>query len=278
MGERYIVGFDDSRPSRRALDWALDRAARDHGSVVLAHVRTVPDGPPSDPDLEAAVTRARTRRRDVGVSLLRIDGDDVVAALLGVAEDEDLLVVGTHKTGHLHGRALGTRALALAAGARCSVVVVPDTDLRFRRGVVAGVGGGAGAAHVCETAAREAEHREEELVLVRALEPDGSGDDGTPLGTTGGRVQDAHPLLEVSARTASRPAAPMLLDVALGHALLVIGARHPAQAPAGYVGAVLHDVLINLTAPVLVTRHRDLVATAAASGAATRPDPIEENA
>jgi len=260
MTERYIVGYDGSGPSRRALAWAIDRAARALGSVLIVHVRRGPGrvtdaiGTSEGADDMVARTAAEAQRRhpDVPISWEVLEGD-TVSCLLSVADESDVLVLGTHKTGHLHGRSFGTTGLSLAVGAVCSVVVVPDVDLRFRRGIVAGVGTDPSAATVCETAAMEAERRGDELVLVHAV--DGQ-EEPVPLGTAGGRLQDEHPLVPVSCRTTRRAIAPTLLDAALGHALLVIGAPHPSEVRVGHGSAVLHDVLINLTAPVLVARSR----------------------
>ena len=38
MSGKFVVGFDGSDVSRRALDFAIDRAAAQGGSVVIAHV------------------------------------------------------------------------------------------------------------------------------------------------------------------------------------------------------------------------------------------------
>ncbi|WFR67471.1 hypothetical protein P9139_02650 [Curtobacterium flaccumfaciens] len=105
-----------------------------------------------------------------------LDGE-VVPALLDLVAPEDVLVIGTHKTGHLYGRSLGTTGLALATAAPCTVVVVPDMDLRFRRGVVAGIDTRPDAVVVSEAAAAEAERRGDELVLIRAGGPDREGTD-----------------------------------------------------------------------------------------------------
>ncbi|MBA8990929.1 nucleotide-binding universal stress UspA family protein [Curtobacterium pusillum] len=259
MTQRYIVGYDDSGPSRRALEWALRRASANGGHVLLAHVRPgvapgpgVTDDAPDDRTTSAGAG-ARSRHPDLAIGSVTLDGD-VVTALLGIVDPTDVLVVGTHKTGHLHGRALGTTGLSLAAGATCAVVVVPDTDLRFRRGVVAGVAPGAHVAAVCAAAAAEADVRGDELVLLRAGESGGRQDGSDVLVDAARRLQEANPALRVSCRSTSREVAPALLDAALGHALLVIGAAHPRRLSAGHLSTVLHDVLINLTAPVLVTR------------------------
>jgi nucleotide-binding universal stress UspA family protein len=38
MSGVFLVGYDDSSPARRALDFALDRAKKQGGSIVVAHV------------------------------------------------------------------------------------------------------------------------------------------------------------------------------------------------------------------------------------------------
>ena len=52
------------------------------------------------------------------------------------------MVVGTHKIGFLHGRVLGSRSVQITSTVPCSVAVIPEVDLRFRRGVVGGRGPG----------------------------------------------------------------------------------------------------------------------------------------
>lgn len=38
MPGKYVVGYDDSSPARRAMDFALEKAKQTGGSVVVAHV------------------------------------------------------------------------------------------------------------------------------------------------------------------------------------------------------------------------------------------------
>ena len=124
---RYVVGIDGSGPSDAALRWAVNRAAVQPGSIVLVHVvddewgaagsdyareamaagqqvlqraadqaavLSLPTGTPT-------IVRTATR-----ISTTIVHGSPVweLAAACGPA---DLLVIGTHKTGFLHGRVLG---------------------------------------------------------------------------------------------------------------------------------------------------------------------------
>ncbi|MFZ5964408.1 universal stress protein [Thalassococcus sp. BH17M4-6] len=38
MSGKFVVGFDDSSPARRALDFALDKAKKTGGTIIVAHV------------------------------------------------------------------------------------------------------------------------------------------------------------------------------------------------------------------------------------------------
>lgn len=249
MSQRHVVGVDGSAPSRSALSWALGRAAGTDGLIVLAHVRSGGRGDLTDEDMAHLLDSARRAHPSVAVGSAVLCGE-VVPALLAFLDEDDVLVIGTHKTGHLHGRAFGSTSVAIATCVTCSVVVVPELDLRFRRGIVAHVQGADDA--VEELAADEAERRADELVLVQAAV---SGEqDGSPVLSAAQRVQERHPLLSVSCRTTARAAAPALLDAALGNALLVIGMGRPPRADGRAFDPLLHDVLMNLTSPVLVAR------------------------
>jgi nucleotide-binding universal stress UspA family protein len=176
-------------------------------------------------------------------------------------------VVGTHKTGFLRGRVLGSRSVEVALLARSDVVVVPDTDLRLRSGVVAGIAEGPEMASIVEVAARGAQARGEELLLLH-----GSAELGYERGQTlvAAAREIAHavaPEIVVTSRVSNRSIAESLLDAGRGRALLVVGAgaRDPVRSP---IGPLLHDILLNLTAPTRVVHARQ----------ATAPTPTKPSA
>src|SRR5665647_3800082 len=76
-----------------------------------------------------------------------------IAGLVGA---DDMIVVGTHKTGYLHGRSLGTKSIVVASIAPCTVVVVPEETSSTRRGVVIGVAPGEYWHDAVRVGAREA--------------------------------------------------------------------------------------------------------------------------
>ena len=278
MTMRYIVGFDGSGPSEVALAWVLLRIRRELAPIVLVHVTEGDDGSMGKEyeDLAGRHGAALLSRRidalrrthpELTVEGLSLDGS-VAWELADSARPGDLLVVGTHKTGFLHGRVLGSRSVQIAASAPSSVAIIPEVDLRFRRGVVAGIDRVETAAWVAEAAADEAAARSEELSLMEAVSDAGQAPDRAALAIALVAVRQRHPSLVVRSRTSTRPAAEALLDASRDKALLVLGpgSQDPRRSP---IGSVLHDVLLNLTAPVIVARPT----SPAAAGATESPRP-----
>ncbi len=269
---RIVVGVDGTAPSQAALRWALRRAERDGTELVLAHV--VDDalgemGSPYGADARNAARELLDRTRaevaddhaQVKISSVLTDGS-VAWALAHATRPGDLLVIGTHKTGYLHGRVLGSRSVQIATAAPCDVAVVPDVELRFRRGVVAGIDRAMTAESVARAAALEAAGLGDEVLFLHATPRiPGAGVESVRADTAQNDVvttavraaRQIHPQLEIRARIAHRDPAEVLLDAARDRALLVLGpgSLEPTRSP---IGSVLHDVLLNVNAPVLIAR------------------------
>lgn len=259
---RYIVGIDGSAPSDAALAWATSRARRDAAPLVVVHVVNAEAGL-MGPDFRAGATDLGRRLLEATQSRLRAEARalEVHSELLEgsasweltrFARPDDVLVVGTHKTGFSSGRVLGSLSVQIAAASTCTVAVIPGTDVRFRAGVVAGIDREQTARHIAEIAAREAVARGEELTLVHAgRAAEDAVIDDAPLQAALTHVRAAYPDLIVRARRSSRAPSAALLDVARTKALLVIGpgSTGVARSP---IGTVVHEVLLNANAPVLV--------------------------
>jgi nucleotide-binding universal stress UspA family protein len=267
MARRYVVAVDGSRPSAAALRWAVARGGGDGEPLVLVHVLEgeSDDDDPEERGDEAALAGTRllteTTARlaedhpDLVVSH-RLLGGQVSRALAAFVEPDDLLVIGTGKTGFLHGRVLGSRSVQIAMSAPCSVAVIPDVDLRFRRGVVAGVDRYDTAAMIAHSAAAEARSRGEELLFVQAeperatrLNPADRAD--LAISEAVSQAHEGEPQLVIRSRVAARPPAEALLDSARDKALLVLGPGSGESGPSS-MGSVVHDVLLNANAPVLI--------------------------
>lgn len=267
MASRYVVAVDGSRPSAAALRWAVARSATHRVPLVLVHV--LEEAPEGD-DIEAAddeetrtgvrllaetVARLEAEHPELAVST-RLLGGQVPRALAAFVEPDDLLVIGTGKTGFLHGRVLGSRSVQIAMAAPCAVAVIPDVDLRFRRGVVAGVDRFGTAAAIARSAAAEADSRGEELLFIQAaparetrLNPVERAD--LAISQAVAEARECQPELVIRSRVAARPAAEALLDSARDKALLVLGPGSP-ESVRSPIGSVVHDVLLNANSPVLI--------------------------
>jgi nucleotide-binding universal stress UspA family protein len=263
MTLRYLVGFDGSGPSDAALAWVVARAHRLPAPIVLVNVTEGDAGDMGRAFEERAARKGAMivsrrlhalRRSEPGLVIegLALEGS-VPWELARTAHPDDMIVIGTHKTGFLHGRVLGSRSVQIVVAAPCSVAVVPEADLRFRSGVVAGIDRVATAASVARFAADEAASREEELLLLEADLLDTPVQERAPLAVAMVAARERRPSLVIRTRQSTRGAAEALLDAARDKALLVLGpgSQDPDRSP---IGSVLHSVLLNVNAPVIVAR------------------------
>jgi nucleotide-binding universal stress UspA family protein len=257
---RYIVGIDGSAPSDAALAWAESRARRDAVGLVLAHV-VDPEAGLMGADFRTvatergrlllAATRDRPDLEGLTVETELVEGS-VPWELIRLARADDILVIGTHKTGFSSGRVLGSLSVQIAAASTGTVAVIPATDVRFRRGVVAGIDREETAGSIAELAAREAAERGDKLTLLRAVRAgEGGVLDDVALQSALSHVRTTHPSLVVTARHSTRAPSAALLDSSRSQALLVIGPGSTGvdRSP---IGTVVHEVLLNANAPVLV--------------------------
>ncbi len=276
MSGIILVGVDGTSACRAAISWAVRRAASLDSRIVLVHVvddewgmigeQSISELHPSAYSLvEEDAVFARSVDPTVPVTTRVLLGDPMVE--LGVASREvDLVVIGTHKTGFLHGRAFGSRSLQLAATAWCPVAVIPEVSTIGRRGIVAGIDDSEAGRAAVRFAAIEAHRAQEELLLLRAWGSSTVGT-GSDAEATDKRARHAHEALGsqsvalarsagddllVRTRTLRLPAAEALVDASMSAELLVIGSsrRHGAQMSA--LGPVSHDVLLNIAGPTLI--------------------------
>ena len=267
MVERIVVGIDGSGPSRAALHWALNRSAASGAQFVLEHVvddqrdgfdehhaRTaLIDG---ELALGQAVDQSRAFKSGIAVESRLVHGRPV-SRLASEVQPGDLLAVGSHKTGFLRGRVLGTRSLAVVAAAPCSVVVIPDDRLTTRRGVIVGVASGAASRAAIVAGATEAQRLGQDLSLVHGSvdSPEAAALARTLLAEAAELAATTAPGLTIRSRVSRRSAAEALLDASHTASLLVLGSnRIDEDERAGFIGSLTHEVLLNLNSPVLVAR------------------------
>jgi nucleotide-binding universal stress UspA family protein len=266
MRATILVGIDASAPSRSAIAWSISRAAAQGATVELIHVVDIEkmngDGPVvrarAEEFLETELDYALQLGGHVPIATTIAEGcpPDVLAER-SIAYS--LLVVGTHKTGFIYGRAFGSRFLALAWRAGCDMAFIPDRGGYERHGVVAGVEKSSTGDAIIRCAAAEAVRASEELLLVASgssgTDAPGGGKEMTQRtemvadALTLARSADSH--VRVRSVFVNRPSPEALIDASTTAALLVIGRRRSSQGIGGLrVGN--HDVLINMSSPVMV--------------------------
>lgn len=276
--QKIIVGIDGSVPSRAAIRWAAEEADAAGAELVLAYViddewgtiseRMVDEaGDGSAHLVDLARSQALEYKPELEVATLTMTGSPMWE-LARLSDRTTLLVVGTHKSGFHYGRAFGSRSLQLANLATGAVAVVPESAVRFRRGVVVGVDPTTSGRAALDLAAMEANRRGTELTMVRASTStrpgwfdDGMLDDLDPrvdetayslLAAAVDRVKTLCPHTTIRSRVVTRPAGVALNELARTAEILVIGdSRRPGAQP-GMLGSVAYDVLLNLTSPTIV--------------------------
>ncbi|GAA2366767.1 universal stress protein [Dactylosporangium salmoneum] len=182
-GGQVVVGVDGGEPSAEALRWAATTAARRGATlrILLAYRWRVPAAlAPRGGLAEAARELADALVADWGRDAeAAVPGVDVRPAavlghpadvLLGVADEADLLVVGTRGRHRAASAMLGSISQQVATRASCPVAVVrgraePDG------GVLVGVDDSASSGAALRLAFAEAERWGTELIAVRAIEP-----------------------------------------------------------------------------------------------------------
>ena len=273
----YIVGVDGSGPGDAALKWAVARAADDGEPVLLAHVVEDEWGLAGsdfareavfagERIVESAFERAKTWEPTVDLTTRVLHGSPVWE-LAALGDADDTLVIGTHKTGFLHGRVLGSRSVSISALAGCPVVIVPDGRGSMRHGVVVGVTGPGEPFVGVAAAAAEAARLRQPLTLLHAAPA--HNDTGNVVVADGSvaRERQAAMLraavaaasavssqLVVYTRVSTRPPAEALLDASRDAILLVLEPSRTGGPTTSVVGSTTHDVLMNINSPVLVAR------------------------
>ncbi len=179
MGEAIVVGITDAAASRRAVDWAAQRAAERRQPLELLAVvggttGAVGEGPIVEAALAEAQVRAEVEASRIAGGLdvrTRVERGNPVTRLVEASEGAALLVIGSDYRGPGTKASRGAHGLRIAAGAHSPVVVVPDFDVAGRSGVVVGVDGSPAGEKAVAFAAAEADRLREPLVAVSVWTP-----------------------------------------------------------------------------------------------------------
>jgi hypothetical protein len=273
MSGTILVGVNVSTLSRSAIAWSVARAAAIGARVELLHVVEDDTLAVGSAEARQLTTQGQTLVAGELTYALSVDPSVQVVATLTSGRPEQvlaerseayrLLVVGTHKTGFIYGRTFGSRFLGLGWRARCDVAFIPDRLGYDRKSVVAGVDDAPTSDAVVLFAAAEAARFSEELVLVSswgamAHAPRGVAGESRRVAALSRAVllaQGSQRRLRVRTRLIERPAAESLVEASATATMLVIG-RRQTPSEAATPRTVNHDVLINMSSPVIVVLDR----------------------
>jgi nucleotide-binding universal stress UspA family protein len=294
VDERIVAAVDGSRPSRAALDWALERARRQHGLVTLVNVVEDTLGGTA-PNVEARLARqainsleaerARIERESPELNITtELAYGSILQTLKRISENCDLLVIGTHKNGILKGTLLGSLGIRIAAAAACPVAVIP-APAPSGVNVVVGIDDTPESQAAGDFAAREADATGSELIMICAgyianplfadlVPPVLPGKERAKiLARASERIQRLFPAVSVQTRVVDGPPDEALLDASLDARVLVVGHHHRSTIVNLFGRSVAKDVLVGMTVPVIVvhdtTRRTDVVSSQPA--AETKP-------
>jgi len=278
MNNLILVGVDGSSADRAAIAYAADVSSRTGLDVRLAHVATQYSAlvPYVDLDLdevarqvlEGAVEQAKPLVPEGRLSAVLLHGQRQ-GALLEAAKEAHLVVLGGNHRSTVERILTGSTTTALAAGARCPVVVVPpEWTANSYRAVGVGVKTLDGAVPLLAEAAAIAESRGHRLEVVHAWHlpvtaydalavPEAIDTEGWETDMRSALEEQVraavadHPGVELRQRVVEGNPATMLVDLSREVDLLVV-ARRARLFPRGHLGGTARALLRESQCPVLV--------------------------
>ena len=279
MGEAIVVGITDAAVTRRAVDWAAQRAVeRRQPLELLAIVGGAVGAVGEDSLVDAALAQAvelaeaeASRIASTGADVrTRVERGNPVAKLLDASTDAALLVIGSDYQGSGSRAHRGAHGLRIAAGAHSPVVVIPDFDVAGRTGVVVGVDGSPVSEKAVAFAAAEADRLHEPLIAVAVWTPlevprnmgaypvqyleNMEKLTGEALGLSLAGLASRYPDLEI-VRRVERGYPSHIINELAGQARLAVVGSHGRSALARFLlGSISQEVLARLATATAVLR------------------------
>lgn len=281
-----LVGVDDSHASHDAVTWAADEASRRRLPITLVHAGYYLHGPALSTATfnEAAreidqygrriVAEAVRMVRDVAPNVeihTRLDTEPAANLLISLSDSASMLVVGSHAEGSISGAILGSLSQAVAAHARCPVVVVNHShpvNAEPNKTVVVGISPSPGGQQALRFAFEESRERGDFLVAVRSWGDVGWGSvaltgsdmmisdwqaaESALLDQCLGEIAEEFPDVAVERRLVGVRAQWGLAEAAIGADLLVVGCHRPDDHWFSRLGPVASWLLHRSPCPIAV--------------------------
>jgi nucleotide-binding universal stress UspA family protein len=275
-----VVGYNGKDHSRAALAWGAGEAARLQAPLLVLFAAnypgmTVEPGPGlfhREPGaLEAAeeVTARGVAEALEAHPALWVAGATEVAgptrALVEASDRAAMVVLGSRGYGRIAGTLLGSVAFAVAARARCPVIIAKDESLQRAVGpkhrVVAGTDGSPEGTAAVDFAADRAARATAVLEIVTCTgghqvqdvnEHDLRSSATLIAASAADRAHVTHPELTVRTRIEDCPAEVTLVDASADAGLVVVGTRGRGTFEAMLLGSVSHAVIHGASCAVAV--------------------------
>lgn len=284
-----LVGIDGSERGERALQWAARHANRESARLTLLAVvdtQFIREAGASDESVRTAVqqvlddaAKGVAEKYPFVTCETRAINGKVVDTLVDVADEHDMIVLGTH-----HGRSIGktiggATGLRVAISTKVPTVVVPaDWDPEDEgSGIAVAVGPGPddGSDDAVMFGVEHALEMKVPLKLVSAWglpaylsrPAKAMGGELYSVGETFQAALDRrvealtrkYPELEVTGQAVEGPSPTrVLLEYSKDCAMLVMGTHSRSALGRTVFGSVTHSVLLNLTAPTVVVPQQNI--------------------
>jgi nucleotide-binding universal stress UspA family protein len=267
LRHRVVVGFDGSPGSYDVVAWAAREAVSRMSTLRVVTCWAVP----ADVDfygVGARQTRALTdvvetvRREHPG---LRVDAVathlDPREALIGHAEEGDLLVIGSSEPGVARALLLGSVARSAARRSPCPVVVVRGRDVHGARctdigSIVVGVDGSSASMAALDWACDEANRHGASLTLVHSWERLESRDAAAAILDEAIREAQARTVHAVTGELCEGTPANALARASETADVVAIGSRGRSGFKTALFGSVALEVADRAACPVVITHPR----------------------
>lgn len=283
-----VVGIDGSEHSARALSWAADQAHRYRLPLTILHalgaidpywmVQPVVDVQALKDSMVATADELLAEAKHAALAAhpyLEVSvgwrSEDARHLLIEASEQAGLVVVGSHGRGPFKRLLLGSVSVGLTRHAHCPVAVVrPDSGSVGGGGVIVGVDGAPQSLPTLEQAFRLAVSREAPLTVVHCFWDVAAAAQGAALvdiedeqyaehrravdeSLVPGR--QAYPDVPVTVRLARGLAEDILLELAQGMDVAVVGSRERTTLGDLLLGSVAGALVENATCTVVVVPH-----------------------
>jgi nucleotide-binding universal stress UspA family protein len=263
---RIVVGVDESEGAAAALRWAAEEGRLRDLPVTAVLAWTFLDQHPTGPgdfDPKYGEEAARTALGGIVSDVLGAEAagavqqevvcDLAAPALLGVATEEDLLVVGARGLGGFGDLLLGSVSQQVLQHAPCPVAVVRSPATAGAGRIVVGVDGSESSRRALAWAVEEGRLRAAVVAVVHAHHR-GAESAEAELDAALGAVDVAGLPAPPERHLMAAGAAPAILELARDAQLVVVGSRGRGGFRGLVLGSVSQHVTRHARCPVVVLR------------------------